>query len=169
MGFQKVGFPVGSGDGVGEIVGIADGNDGLMDDFAEPALVDAGNVPVDRHDAVEVDGFGFILILAQDFEFRVVDDQPAALLLYFSVGDDLMPGGDDFRHEGHVEPAAGDFPRAENPAGTIHDDGLVKTGFSETLGPGIDHAAGEADGFRGGLVGKTVELPAVLVSFREMR
>ncbi len=137
-----------------------------MDGFAEAALVDSGNVPVDRDDAVEVDRF--LLVLADDLDLRVVDDEPPALFLHFSIGDHLLAGGDDLGHEGHVEPAAGDFPGAEDPTGAVHDDGLVETRFTEALGARVDHAAVEADGLAGRQGGEGIELAAILVAFGEM-
>lgn len=45
-----------------------------MDDLAEAALVDARNVPVNGDDAAEVDGFGFLIVLVEDFQLWVIDD-----------------------------------------------------------------------------------------------
>ena len=44
----------------------------------------------------------------------------------------------------------------------------IKTRFPETLVSRIDHAAGEANGFCSGLVGKSIKLASVLVAFRKM-
>ena len=113
-----------------------------MDDLAEAALIDTGNVFVDGDDAGEVDGFGVLVILAQYFYLGMVNNQAARLFFDFPVGDDLMSSCYDLRHERHIEPAAGDLPRAEDAAGSIHDDSFVETCFSEAFRPGINHAAG---------------------------
>ncbi len=153
MGFEEVGGAVvrgyGKREGEGVVFGMADAiRRHVVDDLAQAALVEAGDVLVDWDDAVEVDRF--LAIVGNDLDLRVVDDEASALLLHFSISDHLLPGGDDLGHERHVEPAAGDFPGAEYPAGAIHDDGLVETGFSEALGARVDDAAVEADGFSGG-------------------
>lgn len=139
-----------------------------MDDFAEAALVDAGDVFVDGDDAVEMDEFAFLLVLGNDFDFGVVNDESSGLFFYVAVGDDLVAGGDDFGHVGHVEPAADDLPGAEDPTGAVHDDGFVEAGFAEAFGGGVDDSAGEADGSSGGLVGEGIELAAVFVAFWEV-
>ena len=167
MRFGKIGGAGGSGDGVGgaQCGGIGGLERGVYD-LAQAALVEAGDVLVDGDDAVEVDRF--LAVVGNDLDLRVVDDEPPALFLHFPVGDDLLAGGDDFRHERHVEPAAGDFPGTEDPAGAVHDDGLVEARFAEALGARVNHNAMEADGFAGGQGGEGVELAAVFVAFREM-
>ena len=118
-----------------------------MDDLTKSALVEAGDVFVDGDDAVEVDRFFFVV--GYDLDFWVVDDEAARLFFYFPVGDHLLPRGDDLGHERHVEPAAGDFPGAENAAGAIHDDGFVEPRFSEAFGCCVDDSAVQADRFSG--------------------
>ncbi len=134
MCFEEVGVARCGGDGVGE--GEGDGGgvvEEVVDEGAEAALGEAGDVFVDGYDAVEVDGLGGVVFLVDDFDFRVIDDEAAGLFLHFAVGDDLLAGGDDFGDEGHVEPAEGDFAGAEDAAGAVHDDGLVEAGFSEAF------------------------------------
>ena len=92
-------------------------------DFAESALGDAADVFVDGHDAVNMNGGA--IVIAQDFEFGVIDDQFALLVFDFSVNDDLVAGGEHFREERHVEPAQGDFVRAEDSALAIENDRFI--------------------------------------------
>ena len=47
-----------------------------MHDLPQPPLGDAGNIPVDGHDALDVDRIR-IIAHAEDFELRMIDDQLA--------------------------------------------------------------------------------------------
>ena len=81
-----------------------------VDDLPQSALVDAGDVFVNRDDAVEMDRFGSCIVIVDDFDFWVIDDQTSALLFDFSVSNHLLARGDQFRHEWDVEPTARNFP-----------------------------------------------------------
>ena len=135
-----------------------------MHDFAQSALGDAADVFVNGHDAVYVDGCA--IVIAQDFEFRVIDDQFALLVFDFSVNDDLVAGGEHFGEEGHVEPTQGDFVRSKYPAFAIEDDCFIG---GEAAGvahrAGIDDHATQAHRLQSGLHREGIEAASILVSF----
>lgn len=149
MGFGEVCEAVRGGDGVWEGWGRGFGAgaaelEGEEDDFPQAALVEAGDVFVDGDDAVEVDGWGvgwFRGVLVDDLGFGVIHEEPAGMFFYFAVGDDVLAGGDYLCHEGHVEPAAGDFSGAEDAAGALEDDCLEEACFAEAFGFGVDDGA----------------------------
>src|SRR5687767_12668170 len=83
-----------------------------MNDLPQAALGDAGDIPVNGHDPLEMNGG--LIVIPQHLEFRMIDDQPPVGFLDLSINANLLPCGDDLLDEWHVEPAAGDFPGAEN-------------------------------------------------------
>ena len=139
-----------------------------MDDFPQAALGDSGDVLVNGNDPFEVNGCW--VVIPQDLEFRVVDDEPPVQVLHFSIETHLLPRGDDLLNERHVEPPAGDFPRAENAAGTVHHDRFIiaptRTGMPESS---VDHHAAKTHGGRRRLIGKRIEVPPVFIALGEMR
>ena len=139
-----------------------------MDDFPQPPLGDSGDVFVNGNNPFEMDR-GIIIALPDDFEFRMIDDEPSVGILHFSINDHLVSRCHEFLDERHVEPAAGHFSRTEHPTRTVHDDHFVKAPAGpEVFESGIDHRAAKADRIRGWLVRKSIEPAAVLVAFRQM-
>ena len=103
---------------------------------AQAALGDARQIPIDGHDALEMDGLLVRIVLAENFELRVIDDQAAVRILDFAVNDHFLAGGDEFVDEGHIEPAAGDFAGAEDAARAVHDHGLEKSAVWSEMASG---------------------------------
>ncbi len=139
-----------------------------MNDFPKPPLADAGNIFINRNNPREMNTARLRLILPDNLDLGVIDDEAARAFLHFAICDNLLTCGDDFGHKGHVKPTAGDFPRAEDTTGAIHDHRLIKAGLSEALRPAIDYPTDQADRFRRRLAGKAVEVAAIFVTLGKM-
>ena len=110
-----------------------------MHELTQATLRDAGNVPIHRHDPVEMNGLTFKIILTQNFKLRMIDKKTPVDFLQFSMRNHLLARRKDLVHERHVVPTAGD-PRGTKETAIRIDQHRFEKPFALTKTPlrGID-------------------------------